>query len=133
MGVPTSEVGYTSAMPRREDDEVHKDMWGHWIKTFSESKNQISINHAIGRNELYSVLSTKIYFKIVVTLRCDQTACSLILQEKKQLTSKNTRENKKSKFKIHLTTLIEVTVRKLYISLFYTVPLQHNAFVISFN
>ena len=32
MGVPTSEVGYTSAMPRREDHEVHKDMWGHWGK-----------------------------------------------------------------------------------------------------
>ena len=30
MGVPTSEVGYTSAMSRREDHEVHKDMWGHW-------------------------------------------------------------------------------------------------------
>jgi len=30
MGVPTSEVSYTSAMPRREDNEVHKDMWGHW-------------------------------------------------------------------------------------------------------
>jgi len=30
MGVPTSKVGYTSAMPRREDYEVHKDMWGHW-------------------------------------------------------------------------------------------------------
>jgi len=29
MGVPTSEVGYTSAMPRREDHDVHKDMWGH--------------------------------------------------------------------------------------------------------
>jgi len=28
MGVPTSEVGYTSAMPRMEDHEVHKDMWG---------------------------------------------------------------------------------------------------------
>jgi len=28
MGVPTSEVGYTSAMPRKEDLEVHKDMWG---------------------------------------------------------------------------------------------------------
>jgi len=28
MDVPTSEVGYTSAMPRREDHEVHKDMWG---------------------------------------------------------------------------------------------------------
>jgi len=25
MGVPTSEVGYTSAMPRSEDHEVHKD------------------------------------------------------------------------------------------------------------
>jgi len=31
MGVPTPEVGYT-AMPRREDHEVHKDMWGHWEK-----------------------------------------------------------------------------------------------------
>ena len=28
MGVPTSEVGYTSAMPRREDHEVHK---GHVV------------------------------------------------------------------------------------------------------
>jgi len=32
MGVPTSEVGYTSAMPRRDDLEVHKDMWWHWTK-----------------------------------------------------------------------------------------------------
>jgi len=30
MGIPTSEVGYTSAMPRRKDHKVHKDMWGHW-------------------------------------------------------------------------------------------------------
>jgi len=30
MGVPTSEVGYTAAMPRREDHEVHKDMWWQW-------------------------------------------------------------------------------------------------------
>jgi len=28
MGVPTSEVGYTSAMPSRDDHAVHKDMWG---------------------------------------------------------------------------------------------------------
>ena len=28
MGVPTSEVGYTSAMPRREDHEVHKRICG---------------------------------------------------------------------------------------------------------
>jgi hypothetical protein len=32
MGVPTSEVGYTTAMPRREDHEVHKDMCWHWVK-----------------------------------------------------------------------------------------------------
>jgi hypothetical protein len=32
MGFPTSEVGYTTAMPRREDHEVHKDMWWHWGK-----------------------------------------------------------------------------------------------------
>jgi hypothetical protein len=31
MGVPTSEVGYTLAMPRREDHGVHKKgMWWHW-------------------------------------------------------------------------------------------------------
>jgi len=32
VGVPTSEVGYTSAMPRREDHEVRKGHVGHWIK-----------------------------------------------------------------------------------------------------
>jgi len=33
MDVPTSEFGYTPAMPRREDHEVHKDTWwGHWTK-----------------------------------------------------------------------------------------------------
>jgi len=32
MGVPASEVGYTPAMPRREDHEVHKDMWWHLRK-----------------------------------------------------------------------------------------------------
>ena len=30
MGVPASEVGYTPAMPRRQDHEVHKDMWWPW-------------------------------------------------------------------------------------------------------
>ena len=28
MGVPTPEVGYTPAMPRREDHEVHKKICG---------------------------------------------------------------------------------------------------------
>jgi len=51
MGVPTPEVGYTPAMPRREDHEVHKDMWwGHWIKKnifFFNVKNvlQIQLNN----------------------------------------------------------------------------------------
>jgi len=35
MSVPTSEVGYTPAMPRREDHEVLMDMWGHWEKKCS--------------------------------------------------------------------------------------------------
>ena len=38
MGVPTSEVGYTPAMPRREDHEVHK---GHVVAL--EKKIYISI------------------------------------------------------------------------------------------
>ena len=32
MGVPDSEVGYTPAMPRREEHEAHKDMWWNWTK-----------------------------------------------------------------------------------------------------
>ena len=35
MGVPISEVGYTSAMPRREDHEVHK---GHVVALGGEKK-----------------------------------------------------------------------------------------------
>jgi hypothetical protein len=39
MGVPTSEVGYTPAMLRREDQEVHK---GHVVEK-GEKKNSITI------------------------------------------------------------------------------------------
>jgi len=39
MGVPTPEVGYTPAMPRREHHEVHKDMWWHWTKKNIQNKN----------------------------------------------------------------------------------------------
>jgi len=41
MGVPTSEVGYTSAMPRREDHEVRK---GHWIKKILQLKLFLSLS-----------------------------------------------------------------------------------------
>jgi len=50
MGLPTSEVGYTPAMPRREDLEFHKDMWGigqkyqwEWLPT--EFTSQYFPNH----------------------------------------------------------------------------------------
>jgi hypothetical protein len=45
MGVPTSEVGYTTAMPRREDHEVHKDMWWHWGEGGGESSNALICNN----------------------------------------------------------------------------------------
>jgi hypothetical protein len=38
MGVPNSEVGYTPAMPRREDHEVHK---GHVVAL--EEKNILQL------------------------------------------------------------------------------------------
>jgi len=45
MGVPNSEVGYTSAMPRREDHEVHKDMWGNWTKKKNKVIYTCEITH----------------------------------------------------------------------------------------
>ena len=41
MGVPTSEVGYTPAMPRREDHEVHK---GHVVALGKEKKEKKKLN-----------------------------------------------------------------------------------------
>ena len=37
MGVPTSEVGYTPAMPRREDHEVHN---GHVVALDQKKRKQ---------------------------------------------------------------------------------------------
>jgi hypothetical protein len=58
MGVPTSEVGYTTAMPRKEDHEVHKDMWWHWIKR----NISLKIRTFTGRFIIYSGI-TKIYYR----------------------------------------------------------------------
>ena len=41
MGVPISEVGYTSAMPRREDHEVHKRTCGGTGKKKNKKKKQV--------------------------------------------------------------------------------------------
>ena len=48
MGVPVSEGGYTSAMPRREDHEVHKDTWGiGQKKTYSDGKIHNQVDHVL--------------------------------------------------------------------------------------
>ena len=43
MGVPTSEVGYTPVMPRREDHEVHK---GHVVALDKKKKTLHTQNAA---------------------------------------------------------------------------------------
>ena len=53
MGVPTSEVGYTPAIPRKEDHEVHKDMWFHW----THKKTFISQGHSAPNNEKINKLT----------------------------------------------------------------------------
>jgi len=47
MTVPTSEVGYTSAMLRREDHEVRTGHEGHWIKKILSImyKQNIELSH----------------------------------------------------------------------------------------
>jgi len=60
MGVPTSEVGYTSAMPRREDHEVRKGHVGHWTK----KKNlflKIIVRLAEDKNENLMTLEATFY------------------------------------------------------------------------
>ena len=44
MGVPTWEVGYTSAMPRREDHEVLQGHVGHWIKKKKKIPSRIEFS-----------------------------------------------------------------------------------------
>ena len=46
MGVPTSEVGYTPAMPRREDHEVHK---GHVVALGEKKKKKKTFIGRIGQ------------------------------------------------------------------------------------
>jgi len=53
MGVPTSEVGYTPAMPRREDHEVHK---GHVVALGGEKKEEKKNIHTHTHTELYELL-----------------------------------------------------------------------------
>jgi len=65
MGVPTSEVGYTSAMPRRKDNEVHKDMWGIGKK----KKKHLQLRPTKTYHRQTGVYnSTSIYFIFIMNL-----------------------------------------------------------------
>jgi hypothetical protein len=48
MGVPTSEVGYTSATTGREDHEVHK---GH-VVALAQNNTDCTYRHAINEEKL---------------------------------------------------------------------------------
>jgi len=57
MGVLTSEGSYTAAMPRREDHEVHKDMWWQWTK-----KKPIAIGLIDKYTMMFQSNTTKFYY-----------------------------------------------------------------------
>ena len=58
MGVPNSEVGYTAAMHRREDHEIHKDMWwGHWTEKNIADNLRISFQPHNGTLSKYLIIS----------------------------------------------------------------------------
>ena len=57
MGVPTSEVGYTAAMSRREDHEVHKDMWWHWTQKKIKMSSYMSLGYRRILRDLLAIYS----------------------------------------------------------------------------
>ena len=73
MGVPTSEVGYTPAMPRREDHEVHK---GHVVALGGDIKIWNIMKFLVMFKIFNSVISFKItYTKIPTFLgSCDRAS-----------------------------------------------------------
>ena len=61
MGVPTSVVGYTPAMPRSEDHEVHKDMWWHWAGgTHSLFKHSLAVYYTVVCSSNFYVVLTSV-------------------------------------------------------------------------
>ena len=59
MGVPTSEVGYTPAMPRREDHEVHK---GHVVALDTKKRYLLFNKHYYVNNMENNEMTN--YYKI---------------------------------------------------------------------
>jgi hypothetical protein len=58
MGVPTSDVGYTSATARRGDHEVHK---GHVVVLENNNNN---INQTLGKHPKVDTLNNNFYHKL---------------------------------------------------------------------
>jgi hypothetical protein len=44
MGIPTTEVGYTSATTGRETTKSMMDMWWHWITNNKQQTNIFVVN-----------------------------------------------------------------------------------------
>jgi len=112
MGVPTWEVDYNSALPRREDHEVRKGHVGHWIKKkklilsiFWEQTNSYFVFN-IRQMWMYSVLLQtrnfmNLYFSwkapprisriltswLVIRLKRDSKECVFQKKKKNLLTS----------------------------------------------
>jgi len=70
MGVPTSEVGYTSAMPRREDHEVRKGHVGHWIKKDLNKKEVYNLTENVIQKLIMAMFSNPF---------CITVPCQLLL------------------------------------------------------
>ena len=68
MGVPTSEVGYTTATTRRETTKVHKNMWWHWGGgSFLNIQNEFSRIFSYVR----SLLSTQVFKRLAAIFTDD--------------------------------------------------------------
>jgi len=65
MGVPTSEVGYTSAIPRREDHEVRQGHVGHWIKKHVQSAIRRSLLvQTVAEYEAHGMNAKRVPYKL---------------------------------------------------------------------
>ena len=67
MGVPTSEVGYTLAMPRREDHEVHE---GH-VVALGGRELRIYVRKNVGDDNCMAITSEKRFRLVDIHLVLD--------------------------------------------------------------
>ena len=68
MGVPTSEVGYTPAMPKREDHEVHKRKCGGTEGGESVNNIQSSDFRKINEPQSTTAISLNIIYAFLISM-----------------------------------------------------------------